>query len=64
MQTSIRRFGTELLIRATSGICDRSRLNAQLNGAVFEARGHEWRSVLSLYDEQDAASRRRRRHAA
>jgi hypothetical protein len=63
MPASIRELGTGLLIRATSGICDRSRLNAQLAGAVAEARGYEWSTVLAMYDD-DKYVRRPRRFAA
>jgi hypothetical protein len=45
------RFGADLLVRATSGICDRSRLNAELAGAVIEARRFEWSAVQHLYDD-------------
>lgn len=53
MPASIRRFGTDLLIRATSGICDRSRLNAELAGALIEARRHDWSAVLALYERSE-----------
>jgi hypothetical protein len=50
MPARILRLGTDLLIRATSGICDRSRLNAELAGAVIEARRLDWAAVSDLYD--------------
>jgi hypothetical protein len=50
MPATIIRLGADLLIRATSGICDRSRLNAELAGAVIEARRHDWTAVAALYD--------------
>jgi hypothetical protein len=59
MSASIRRFGTDLLIRATSGICDRSRLNAELAGAVIEARRYDWYDVLALYDDEYVGRPRR-----
>ncbi|WP_328321377.1 hypothetical protein OHA70_24260 [Kribbella sp. NBC_00382] len=41
--------GTELLVRATRGICDGSLLNADSGRADTRARIEEWTSVLSLY---------------
>ncbi|HYU85348.1 MAG TPA: hypothetical protein VEK80_11140 [Kribbellaceae bacterium] len=55
MPAKIRRLGADLLIRATSGICDRSRLNAELAGALVEARRHDWTAVYALYDAKTAA---------
>lgn len=52
MPATLLRFGADLLVRATSGICDRSRLNAELAGAVFAARRQEWTDVLSMYEKQ------------
>ena len=51
MPASLIQLGADLLVRATSGICDRSRLNAELAGAVIEARRSEWSTVQHLYDE-------------
>lgn len=42
--------GTELLVRATRGICDGSLLNADSGRAVTRARIEEWVGVLSLYE--------------
>lgn len=53
---SLRRLGADLLIKATSGICDRSRLNAELAGALAEARSADWAVVQSLYDTPDRAA--------
>jgi hypothetical protein len=47
---SLRRLGADLLVKVTSGICDRSRLNAELAGALAEARTADWAAVQSLYD--------------
>jgi hypothetical protein len=55
---ALRRLGADLLIRVTSGICDRSRWNAELAGALFEARRHDWSEALALYDPYDATGRR------
>jgi hypothetical protein len=52
----LRRLGADLLIRVTSGICDRSRLNAELAGALAEARTADWAVVLSLYGGPDSAA--------
>lgn len=41
--------GTELLVRATRGICDGSLLNADTGRADTSARLEEWSDVLSLY---------------
>jgi hypothetical protein len=41
--------GTEFLVHATRGICDRSLLNADSGRAVTSARIEEWSGVLSLY---------------
>jgi hypothetical protein len=41
--------GTELLVRATRGICDGSLLNAETGRADTRARIEEWSGVLSLY---------------
>jgi hypothetical protein len=41
--------GTELLVRATRGICDGSLLNADSGRADTRARIEEWSAVLSLY---------------
>jgi hypothetical protein len=40
---------TELLVRATRGICDGSLLNADSGRADTRARIEEWTSVLTLY---------------
>ncbi|TDD25899.1 hypothetical protein E1218_14115 [Kribbella turkmenica] len=42
-------LGTELLIRATRGICDGSLLNAESGRADTSARLEDWTGVLSLY---------------
>ncbi len=42
--------GTELLVRATRGICDGSLLNAESGRADTRARIEDWVDVLSLYD--------------
>jgi hypothetical protein len=42
-------LGTELLIRATRGICDGSLLNAETGRADTSARIEDWSGVLSLY---------------
>jgi len=42
-------LGTELLIRATRGICDGSLLNAETGRADTHARLDDWAGVLSLY---------------
>ena len=42
-------LGTELLIRATRGICDGSMLNADSGRADTRARIDDWTGVLSLY---------------
>lgn len=42
-------LGSELLIRATRGICDGSLLNADTGRAVTSARLEDWAGVLSLY---------------
>ena len=42
-------LGTELLIRATRGICDGSLLNAESGRADTSARIEDWSGVLSLY---------------
>ena len=47
---SCRGLGTELLVRATRGICDGSLLNADTGRADTHARLDEWTGVLSLYD--------------
>jgi len=41
--------GTELLVRATRGICDGSLVNAETGRAETSARIEEWSGVLSLY---------------
>jgi len=41
--------GTELVVRATRGICDGSLLNADSGRADTRARIEEWSDVLSLY---------------
>ena len=42
--------GTELLVRATRGICDGSLLNADSGRADTRARLEDWAGVLSLYE--------------
>ncbi|MEJ1110694.1 MULTISPECIES: hypothetical protein [unclassified Kribbella] len=42
-------LGTELLIRATRGICDGSLLNADTGRADTSARLEDWTGILSLY---------------
>lgn len=41
--------GSELLVRATRGICDGSLVNAESGRADTRARIEEWSAVLSLY---------------
>jgi hypothetical protein len=53
---ALRRLGADLLIRATSGICDRSRWNAELANALFEARRHDWTAVLAIYERRRPAA--------
>ncbi len=54
---TLRDLGTELLLRATQGICDGSRLNAESGHADALARLDEWAGVLSLYAaESESAS--------
>jgi hypothetical protein len=43
-------LGTELLVRATRGICDGSLLNADTGRADTRARLDDWAGVLSLYE--------------
>ena len=43
-------LGTELLVRATRGICDGSVLNAEAGRAITSARIEDWAGVLSLYE--------------
>jgi hypothetical protein len=45
-------LGSELLVRATRGICAGSLLNADSGRAVTAARIEEWAGVLSLYEPQ------------
>ena len=49
MAVSLRRLGIDLVVLVTAGISDRSRLNAQLAGALVEARAHDWREALAAY---------------
>jgi hypothetical protein len=50
-------LGTDLLIRATRGICDRSLLNADSGRADTRARLDDWTGILSLYiGENESAS--------
>jgi hypothetical protein len=46
-----------MVIRMTSGICDRGRLNAQLAGALEEARAQDWREALAVYRDERARRR-------
>jgi hypothetical protein len=46
-------LGTELLIRATRGICAGSLLNADSGRADTRARLDDWADVLSLYTGED-----------
>ena len=48
-------LGTELLIRATRGICDGSLLNADSGRADTHARLDDWSGVLSLYTGENEA---------
>jgi hypothetical protein len=48
--------GTELLVRATRGICDGSLVNAESGRADTQARIEDWVGVLSLYDAANEAS--------
>jgi hypothetical protein len=45
-------LGTELVVRATRGICAGSVLNAEIGRAVTRARIEDWAGVLSLYEPQ------------
>lgn len=47
-------LGSELLVRATQGICDGSLLNAETGRAVTRARIEDWAGVLSLYESLHA----------
>ncbi|MFG1626557.1 hypothetical protein [Kribbella sp. NPDC049227] len=50
-------LGTELLIRATRGICDGSLTNADSGRADTRARLDDWAGILSLYaGENESAS--------
>ncbi|ADB31447.1 hypothetical protein Kfla_2372 [Kribbella flavida DSM 17836] len=49
-----RGVGTELIVRATRGICAGSLLNADRGRADTAARIEDWSGVLSLYAEQNA----------
>ncbi|MEV5967373.1 hypothetical protein AB0L70_36730 [Kribbella sp. NPDC051952] len=50
-------LGTDLLIRATRGICDGSVLNADSGRADTRARLDDWAGILSLYTgENESAS--------
>ena len=57
MSGRIRQLGTSMVIRMTSGICDRGRLNAQLAGALEEARAQDWREALAVYRDERARRR-------
>ncbi|ONI76623.1 hypothetical protein BWI15_04820 [Kribbella sp. ALI-6-A] len=46
--------GAELIVRATRGICDGSRLNADQGRTLTAARISDWSEVLSLYAEKNA----------
>jgi hypothetical protein len=43
-------LGTELIVRATRGICTGSLLNADAGRALTNARIQEWAAVLPLYE--------------
>ncbi len=49
---TFRDLGSDLLVRATRGICAGSLLNADSGRAVTAARIEEWAGVLSLYEPQ------------
>jgi hypothetical protein len=49
-------LGTELLIRATRGICDGSLLNAETGRADTSARIEDWSGVLSLYTGENESA--------
>ncbi|WP_433167406.1 hypothetical protein [Kribbella sp. CA-247076] len=49
-------LGTELLIRATRGICAGSLLNAESGRADTSARLEDWTGVLSLYATENESS--------
>jgi hypothetical protein len=49
---TFRDLSSELLVRATRGICAGSLLNADSGRAVTAARIEEWAGVLSLYEPQ------------
>lgn len=54
---SLRDITTDLLVRATRGICDGSLLNADSGRADTSARLDDWAAVLSLYTgENDSTS--------
>ncbi|TDC28368.1 hypothetical protein [Kribbella albertanoniae] len=53
---TLRDLGTELLLRATQGICDGSRLNAESGHADALARLDDWAGVLSLYATENESS--------
>ncbi|GAA1607912.1 hypothetical protein GCM10009804_74800 [Kribbella hippodromi] len=46
---TLRDVSTELLVRATRGICAGSLLNAESGHADTSARLEDWADVLSLY---------------
>ena len=48
-----RGLGTELLIRATRGICTGSLMNADSGRADTRARLDDWAGVLSLYTAEN-----------
>jgi hypothetical protein len=49
-------LGTELLIRATRGICAGSLLNADTGRADTSARLEDWAAVLSLYTGENEST--------
>ncbi|MBB6568026.1 hypothetical protein HPO96_03885 [Kribbella sandramycini] len=54
---TLRDHCAELLIRATQGICDGSRLNAEAGHADARARLDDWDSVRDLYRSAEAPVR-------
>jgi hypothetical protein len=53
---SLRDITTDLLVRATRGICDGSLLNADSGRADTSARLDDWAAVLSLYTGENEST--------
>jgi hypothetical protein len=47
-------LGLELIVRATSGVCAGSLLNADAGRALTTARLEDWVGVLSLYTVENS----------